>query len=116
MRQVRLHERALRIRSKMYFKFVHLTFIYLNVEAKYRNMTYIGKYISTKMVGEEKREDITKLYKHPERSAEERAAFENAHNFGQSSEKRKALLNKDDKNDLEIGMCSFFLYHINVVT
>ena len=65
------------------------------------------------MVGEEKREDITKLYKHPEGSAEERAAFENAHNLGQSSEKRKALLNKDEKNDLEIGMCSCFSYHID---
>ena len=58
------------------------------------------------MVGKNKREDITSLYKNPEGSVEEREAFQNAHNFGQGSERRKALLNKDDdENDLEIGMC-----------
>ena len=64
------------------------------------------------MVGEEKREDITHLYKHPERSSEERAAFQNAHNFGRSSEIEKELLRKDeDKNDLEIGTrCSMFCH------
>jgi hypothetical protein len=57
------------------------------------------------MIGEDKREDITCLYKHAEGSAEERAAFQNAHSFGQGSGLRKALLNKDeDGNDFEIGI------------
>ncbi|CAB3997664.1 -glutamine gamma-glutamyltransferase Z [Paramuricea clavata] len=83
-----------------------LTFPDQNTEAKYRNKTYIGKHISTKMVGEDKREDITCLYKHAEGSAEERAAFQNAHSFGQGSGLRKALLNKDeeDGNDFEIDL------------
>ena len=74
-------------------------------EAKYRNKTYVGKFISTKMVGENKRVDITSLYKNPEGSAEEREAFQNALNFGQGSERRKALLNEDnDENDLEVDL------------
>lgn len=77
----------------------------VSTEASYRNKTYIGKYISTKMVGEDKREDITHLYKHPEGSEEERAAFNTALKFAQGSERRKALLNKEDgENDIEIGM------------
>ncbi len=59
------------------------------------------------MVGEDKREDITCLYKHPEGSAEERQSFQNAYSFGQSSKRRRTMLNKDDsRNDFEIGMCS----------
>ena len=66
----------------------------------------MGKFISTKMVGENKREDITSLYKNPEGSTEEREAFQNAYNFGQGSERRKALLNKEeDGNDFELSMC-----------
>ena len=57
------------------------------------------------MVGENKREDITNLYKNPEGSAEEREAFQKAHNFGQGSERMKAILNKDeDDNEFELGM------------
>lgn len=56
------------------------------------------------MVGENKREDITSHYKHPEKSEEERAAFQNAYNFGQGSGVRKALLSKnEDRSDFEIG-------------
>ncbi|XP_028401879.1 protein-glutamine gamma-glutamyltransferase 4-like [Dendronephthya gigantea] len=74
-------------------------------EASYRNKTYIGKYISTKMVGEDKREDITHLYKYSEGSDDERTAFQTAFKFAQGSENRKALLNKKcEENDIEIDL------------
>ena len=56
------------------------------------------------MVGEDKREDITCLYKHPEGSLDEREAFQNALKFGHISELKKAILSKDDEpSGFEIG-------------
>ncbi|XP_034167505.2 protein-glutamine gamma-glutamyltransferase K isoform X1 [Pangasianodon hypophthalmus] len=42
----------------------------------------VGRYISTKAVGSDRREDITHLYKHPEGSERERTAVETASRFG----------------------------------
>ncbi|MCJ8742010.1 hypothetical protein PDJAM_G00077350 [Pangasius djambal] len=48
----------------------------------YNEKNVVGRYISTKAVGSDRRVDITHLYKHPEGSEAERIAVETASRFG----------------------------------
>ena len=85
------------------------------LEAKTQNTRHVGKYISTKKVGADEREDITHLYKHPENSAEERNAFDTAYGFGRGPKKWEGLLDiEKEGNDLKFGMY-MILHFENVI-
>lgn len=68
----------------------------------------VGKNISTKMVGEDEREDVTHEYKHTEGTEEERAAFRMAYGFGSQPEYQKGFLELQEEDptdgiDMEIS-------------
>ena len=68
-------------------------------------MHHVGKYISTKKVGSDEREDITNLYKYNEKSPEERKAFETAYSFGMGTKYWIGELNiEEEGKDLTLGM------------
>nr|XP_039256982.1 protein-glutamine gamma-glutamyltransferase 4-like isoform X2 [Styela clava] len=57
----------------------------------------VGKFISTKKVGEDDREDITDQYKFKEGSPEERAAFKLAYGFGSQPDYQRGFLALQDE-------------------
>lgn len=65
--------------------------------AQYQNTSHVGKYISTKKVGEDIREDITDLYKYPEKSPKERNAFQTAYSFGKGPKNWTGQLNIEEE-------------------
>ena len=74
-------------------------------EPTYRNTRLVGKYISTKMVGSDEREDLTHLYKYAEGSPQERKAFETAYSFGAGAVEWEGHFNvMAEGKDLTLGM------------
>nr|CAB3266928.1 protein-glutamine gamma-glutamyltransferase K [Phallusia mammillata] len=57
-----------------------------------RYLSSVGKFISTKAVGSDERNDVTATYKHPEGTAEERTAFKRAYAFGSHPEYQDGFL------------------------
>uniref|UniRef100_A0A8B9LMA9 Protein-glutamine gamma-glutamyltransferase 2 n=1 Tax=Astyanax mexicanus TaxID=7994 RepID=A0A8B9LMA9_ASTMX len=64
---------------------------------KITSTSQVGQKISTKSVGSDQREDITHLYKYPEGSDEERAAFEKAKH-------QNKLLNQQNNTGLHVNI------------
>ncbi|XP_068615184.1 protein-glutamine gamma-glutamyltransferase 2-like [Brachionichthys hirsutus] len=65
--------------------------------SKVTSATVVGQKISTKSVGSDAREDITHLYKYPEGSDEERAAFQKANHLNK-------LLQQQPDRDLDVAI------------
>ncbi|KAK9534404.1 hypothetical protein VZT92_008253 [Zoarces viviparus] len=61
----------------------------------YSEKKLMGRFISTKAVGTDERNDITDLYKHPEGSVQERIAVETACSYGSKAEAYSSPTAKD---------------------
>ena len=59
----------------------------------------VGQYISTKRVGSWAREDLTHLYKYPEKTEKERKAFQTAYSFGAGAKNWAGFLNVEEEGD-----------------
>ena len=84
----------------------HSDGIFALIQESFQHSQHVGKYISTKKVGSDEREDITNLYKYNEKSPEERKAFETAYSFGKGRELYGIgdFNIEEEGNDLTLGM------------
>ena len=75
-------------------------------QESFQHSRHVGKYISTKKVGSDEREDITNLYKYNEKSPEERKAFENAYSFGMGTKAwiGESVNLEEEGKDLTLGI------------
>ena len=64
-----------------------------------QNKRSVGKFISTKQVGDDERHDITQNYKFPEGSEKERAAFNKAYAFGSLPDYHKGFMMTEDEGE-----------------
>ncbi|CAK8691236.1 unnamed protein product [Clavelina lepadiformis] len=69
-----------------------------------RETRHVGRNISTKAVGSNAREDLTKHYKHLEGSAEERAAFSRAYAHAKKPQYHEKLDTIEKEGDIKINI------------